>query len=94
MIELHISLAEDGVYNILSDGCHEIIYQTGACFEWKHPEPPGFAVARFSFRTEAQGQVAVKMLLALMSRVAPSKSFLIIGRLEAAETRGGDPKIF
>jgi|PlaIllAssembly_1097288.scaffolds.fasta_scaffold00001_64 hypothetical protein len=37
-MELHISLAEGNCYNTLADGCHEICYQTGACFEWVYPE--------------------------------------------------------
>lgn len=77
-MELHIPTEEAEVYNILSDGCHEIIYQTGACFEWQYPELPGFAIAKFSFRTQAQEVEAVKMIHTLLSRVDPSKAYLVL----------------
>ena len=77
-MEWYIPLDDVAVYNILADGCHEIIYQTGACFEWQNPEPSGFAVAQFSFRTEAQMIETVEMIHALLARVKPSKAFLIM----------------
>lgn len=78
MIELHIPLEEDSVYNILSDGWHEITYQVGSCFEWEYPEPEGFSVAKFSFRTEYQGIETVRMLKGLLASIAPSKAYLVL----------------
>jgi hypothetical protein len=67
-VELHISLAEHNDYNTLADGCHEICYQTGACFEWVYPEVEGWAIAVFSFRNDGQAIAATRMLAELCER--------------------------
>lgn len=79
-MELRISLAEDNCYNTLADGCHEICYQTGACFEWVYPEVEGWAIAVFSFRNDGQETAATKMLIKLCKSVAPESHRLLFDK--------------
>lgn len=78
MVELHISLAEDNSYNVLADRCHDICYDTGACFEWLYPEKLGWAIAQFSFRTDGQQEQATRMLVDLCSKASKPSHFILI----------------
>lgn len=70
-MHLCISTVDIEWYNFLADGCHEISYQTGACFEWVNPETEEWTIALWSFKNDEQEKVVTELLYSLCSRALP-----------------------
>jgi hypothetical protein len=69
MIELWFSHEDKFIYSLLSDGCHEVCYSTGARFKWNQPEKDDLVCAKFSFKDANQEQLVLDLLIILTMSV-------------------------